>query len=68
MKGDCVQFILRPRRHVRQGLSGGLRVLEDVLDGGLQVEGLDQSGLVQGQRVADATNLQGKRNNIWNID
>ena len=58
MKSDGVQLILRPRRHVREGLPRGLCVLEDVLDGRLQVERLDQGGLVQGQRVANASNLE----------
>ena len=57
VKSDRVQFVLRPRWHVRQGLSGVLVVLEDVLDGRAKVEGLDQGRLVQGQGVADTSNL-----------
>ena len=56
---DGIEFILRPRGHVSQGLSRGLSVLEDVLDGGLQVEGLDQRRLVQSQSVSHAPDLFG---------
>lgn len=48
MQRDRIQLVLRPRRHIRQGLSRVLSVLQDVLDGSLQVESLDQGRLVQG--------------------
>ncbi len=51
-------IINSPGRHVRERLPGGLRVLEQELDGCLQVERLNQGRLVEGQGVAHRADLE----------
>ena len=52
-----VQLIFIPWRHVHQGLSSGGWVLHRVFDGSLQIEGLNQSSLLEGLCIADRLDL-----------
>eukprot|EP00760_Papus_ankaliazontas_P011761 PhM_4_TR1501/c0_g1_i1/m.45888 len=58
VQSDGVELGLGARRHVRERLLRRKDVFHHVLDGALEVEGLDQRGLFQRLRVADAANVQ----------
>ena len=58
---DRVELLLGPRRHVRERLLRRVEVLHRVLDGGLEVERLDERGLAQHLRVAHAAHVDAVR-------
>ena len=61
MKGHRIQLILVPRWHVHQGFTSSGRVFHRVLDGCLEVESFNQSGLFQCLSVANALDLDALR-------
>ena len=54
---DGVELLVGARRHVLQRLACRLRLLVHPQDGRLQVEALDERGLLQHRRVADGAHL-----------
>ena len=64
VKRHRVEFLLRPRRHVRERLPHPLGVPHAVLDRRLQVERLDERGLLQRGRVPHALDLLARRRRI----
>jgi hypothetical protein len=58
---DCVQLFLRPWGHISQRLPSSISIFEKIFNGRLQVECLDECGLVQGKGVSHTPDLDSFR-------